>query len=63
MGVLDVDAMLRAMPAKLFDEWLAAYIVDPWSDLRIDLKQSEETIRRTFETLAETLRRRMRRHD
>jgi hypothetical protein len=61
VGVLDVDAMLDAMPAAMFDEWLAAYIVDPWAELRIDLKQSDESIRAAFQAIAERLKKRGRR--
>ncbi len=43
--------MLARMPAPLFDEWLAAYIVDPWTDLRLEIAMSDNDIIDAFERL------------
>lgn len=40
------------MPAPDFDAWLAAYIVDPWTDLKLDLSMSDDDIIATFRRLA-----------
>lgn len=32
LGQLDVDAMLRAMPAGMLDEWYAYYRLEPWGE-------------------------------
>lgn len=52
MGVADVRGMLAQMPAPDFDAWLAAYIVDPWTDLKLDLSMSDDDIIATFRRLA-----------
>jgi len=50
--------MLDAMPAPAFDAWLAAYIVDPWAELRVELAMSDEDIVSVFQQLAEEERKR-----
>lgn len=38
MGRLDPDAILRELPARLWQEWQAFYGIDPWGEERADLR-------------------------
>lgn len=42
-GRVDVDQMLTEIPARLFNEWLAYYRVEPFGEERADLRIAQLT--------------------